>query len=65
MTWEEATHLADIIADSPDAGAWHARVAVAPEGEGYAVMVREHNHHEMHYLRSFEEFKAICDGLIP
>lgn len=64
MTWEEATQLADTIADSPDAGAWHARVAVSPEGQGYAVMVREHNHHEMYYLRSFEEFKRLCDGLM-
>lgn len=59
MTWEEATRLADALAASPDAGAWHIRVAVSPQGQGYAVVAREHNHHEMHYLRSREEFVAL------
>jgi hypothetical protein len=64
MTWDEATQIADAIAESPDAGAWHARVAVAPQGQGYAVVVREHNHHEMYYLRSLDEFRALCDRLM-
>jgi hypothetical protein len=64
MTWDEATQIADAIAESPDAGAWHARVAVTPQGQGYAVVVREHNHHEMYYLRSLDEFRALCDRLM-
>jgi hypothetical protein len=64
MTWDEAARIADVIAASPDAGAWHARVAVAPQGQGYAVMVREHNHHEMYYIQSVDEFKALCDRLM-
>ncbi len=64
MTWEEATQLADALAASPDTGAWHARVAVAPQGQGYAVVMREHGKHELHYIRSGEEFTALCDGLM-
>jgi hypothetical protein len=64
MTWDEATRIADAIAESPDAGAWHARVAVAQQGHGYAVMVREHNHHEMYYIGSVDEFKVLCDRLM-
>lgn len=64
MTWEEATRLADTIAASPDAGAWHASVAMAPQGQGYAVVMRQHGHHELHYLRSRAEFAALCDRLM-
>lgn len=64
MTWEEATQLADTIADSPDAGTMHARVAVAPQGQGYAVVVREHGKHELHYVWSFAEFTALCNRLM-
>jgi len=64
MTWEEATQLADTIAASPDAGAWHARVAVAPKGEGYAVVMREHNKHDLHYIWSMDEFLALCERLM-
>jgi hypothetical protein len=27
-------------------------------------VVREHNHHEMYYLRSLDEFRALCDRLM-
>lgn len=63
MTWEEAAQLSDAIAESPDAGSLHANVTVAPGGQAYAVMVREHNHAEMHYIDSMEAFKALCDRL--
>lgn len=63
MTWEDAAQLSDAIAESPDSGALHANVTVAPDGQGYAVMVREHNHSEMHYIHSIDEFKALCDRL--
>ena len=63
MTWEEATQLSDAITESSDSGAWHARVAVAAGDQGYAVIVRQHNTHELHYLRSMEEFIALCEQL--
>lgn len=64
MTWDEATQLADTIAASPDGGAWHAGVAVAPQGAGYAVVMREHNHHDLHYIWSMDEFLALCERLM-
>ena len=64
MTWEEAAQLADTIAASPDAGAWHAHVAVAPQGQGYAVVMREHGKHELHYVWSMDEFLALCERLM-
>jgi hypothetical protein len=63
MTWEEAIRLADRIAESPDAGAWHARVAVAGEGQDYAVMVRQHCTDDWHYVTSAAEFAALCTQL--
>ena len=64
MTWEEATSLVDDIAVSSDAGAWHASVAVAPTGQGYAVIMRHHGRHELHYVRSKDEFTALCNRLM-
>ena len=63
MTWEEATELSDAITETSDAGAWHARVAVAAGDQGYAVIVREHGKHELHYLTSMAAFTALCDQL--
>jgi hypothetical protein len=63
MTWEEAIRLADRIAESPDAGAWHARVAVVGDGQDYAVMVRQHCTDEWYYVTSAEEFAALCTQL--
>jgi hypothetical protein len=63
MTWNEAIRLADQIAESPDAGAWHARVAVAGTGQDYAVMVRQHCTDDWHYVLSVEEFKDLCTQL--
>ncbi len=63
MNWKEATSLVDAIAASPDAGAWHASIAVAPGGQGYAVIVRQHGRHELHYIWSEDEFKVLCDQL--
>jgi hypothetical protein len=60
MSWDEATRLADRIAASPDAGLWHARVAVAGNGQDYAVMVRQHCTDDWFYVRSSEEFRALC-----
>jgi hypothetical protein len=63
MTWEEAIRLADRIAESPDAGAWHARVAVAGNGQDYAVMVRQHCTDEWYYVYSVAEFATLCTQL--
>ena len=63
MTWDEAIHLADALAATPDAGAWHIGVAAVPEAQGYVVVARKHGHHDMHYLGSTEEFTALCDRL--
>ncbi len=64
MIWEEAAQLADRIAKDPDAGTLHAAVIVAPEDQGYAVAIREHGRHEMHYVQSMGEFKALCEWLL-
>jgi hypothetical protein len=63
MTWEAAIHLADRIAESPDAGLWHARVAVAGNGHDYAVMVRQHCTDDWYYVVSVDEFKVLCTQL--
>ena len=63
MTWEEATALSDAIAASPDAGALHVRVAVAPQA-GYAVIIREHGLQDLHYVWTMDEFKALCERLM-
>jgi hypothetical protein len=59
LTWEEAIRLADRITESPDAGAWHARVAVAGNGQDYAVMVRQHCTDDWYYpvLRKAPAFR--------
>ena len=60
LTWEEATQLADQIANTPDAGNWHVGVAVVgPPGE-YAVTVRQHRTDTLHYVSSMAEFAAVC-----
>lgn len=61
MTWDEATQLADAIAATPDAGAWHIGVAAAPDAQGYVVVARKHGQHDMHYLHTAEAFVALCD----
>ena len=37
---------------------------VAPEDGGYAVFIRQHGRHELHYLQSMDEFKALCEWLL-
>jgi len=64
MNWEDATQLAERIAKSPDAGTLHVAVIVAPEAQGYAVAIREHGRHELHYLQSMSEFEALCEWLL-
>ncbi len=64
MTWEDATQLAERIAKSPDSGTLHVAVIVAPENQGYAVVIREHGRHELHYLQSMDAFKALCERLL-
>ena len=64
MTWEDATQLAERIAKDPDAGTLHVAVIVAPEDRGYAVAIREHGRHELHYVQSMNEFKALCEWLL-
>ncbi len=64
MTWDEAAQLADYITQCPDGGMWHARVAVAPQGQGCAVVVREHGKHDLHYVWSAKEFTALCERLM-
>lgn len=64
LTWKEATALVDAIAASLDAGAWHASIAIAPQGQGYAVIMRHHGHHNLHYVWSKGEFTALCNQLM-
>ncbi|ETX01249.1 MAG: hypothetical protein ETSY1_08065 [Candidatus Entotheonella factor] len=64
MIWEDAAQLAERIAKSPDAGTLHVAVIVAPEGQGYAVAIREHGRHELHYVQSMNEFQALCEWLL-
>jgi hypothetical protein len=64
MIWEDATQLAARIAKSPEAGALHVGVIVAPEGRGYAVVIREHGRHELHDVPSMNEFKALCEWIL-
>jgi hypothetical protein len=64
MTWEDATQLAERIAKSPDAGTLHVAVIVAAEDRGYAVVIREHGRHELHYVHSMSEFKTLCEWLL-
>jgi hypothetical protein len=56
MTWDEAVQLADRIAESPEAGAWHVRVVVAGEPQKYAVAVRQHNTHRWYHVTSIDAF---------
>lgn len=62
MTWEEAAQLTEHIAATPDAGNWHAQVAV--RGDDYAVAVRHHNTPTSYYVTSVREFIALCDRLM-
>ncbi len=64
MTWEDATQLSDRIAKSPDSGMLHVGVIVAPNDRGYAVVIRAHGRHELHYVYSMDEFKALCERLL-
>ena len=64
MTWEDATHLAERIAKSPEAGALHVGVIVAPKNQGYAVVIRHHGRHELHYVQSMDAFKVLCEGAL-
>jgi hypothetical protein len=64
MIWEDATQLAERIANSPDAGTLHVGVIVAPADQGYAVVIREHGRHELHYVQSMQAFKALCERLL-
>lgn len=63
LTWDEAIRLADQIAESADAGAWHARVAVGGDGNAYTVMVRQHCTDDWHYVSSMAEFVRLCTQL--
>jgi hypothetical protein len=60
LTWEEATQLADRIANTPDAGNWHVGVAVIGRPGEYAVTVRQHRTDTLHYVSSMAEFTAVC-----
>ena len=64
MTWEDATQLAERIASSPDAGMLHVGVIVAPGDQGYAVVIRHHGRHELHYVQSMDAFKTLCEALL-
>lgn len=64
MTWEDATQLAERVAKSPDAGTLHVAVMVASKGCGYAVVIREHGRHELHYVQSMSEFQTLCEWLL-
>jgi hypothetical protein len=64
MILEDATQLAERIANSPDAVTLHVGVIVAPEDQGYAVVIREHGRHELHYVQSMQAFKALCERLL-
>lgn len=64
MSWEDAAQLAERIAKSPDAGTLHVAVMVASGDRGYAVVIREHGRHELHYVQSMSEFKTLCEWLL-